>query len=985
MRSKKKRQNDRGAGMKSERRRECETGGTMTLEETGDAIEQAGWLFEIGEGHGLPRVDGLMPVDGYDPEGRVPDEVAIIEKARSFGARAVFFEAGRHGRAPVAQAFLFEGSDGLNDARFAELHKRLWSWGGVPLVYRTAPGCIQLFRCAHQPDFVNADNVLVCKPIRELMIASEIAAQDVWWDAARIRNGALWDDPEACRLLLSAKKSAHRKLVEEVRALEKQLGDRRLLEPRLRRRLLILSLLVAYLEERSVLTRADFESALPGATRFFEVLGHGSALVKLLEALDERFNGHVFRLKDAERAALGASSELRSYARLIEGLENSTGQLSIWRLYSFRDLPVELLSNIYQLFVKDAAGSIYTPPALVRLMLEETLSWNRLDELMTGEGVILDPACGSGVFLVEAYKRLVLHWRWRNGWARPQIEDLQQLLQRLHGIDLEEGAIELAAFSLCLCLCDALEPEAIRASVKLFPPLAEKTLHWSCFFEAKEKGLVQAPVAAIIGNPPFESSLTTETAKRSYANYVHEHGALPDKQLAYLFLHEAMELLSEDGILAIVEPSGFLYNQNAFAFRRSFFGRWRVREVLDFVSVRGLFKKGEADPKIVVVIAEAKEPAPDSQVLHAVFRRNGRATAEQGFDIDYYDLYWIRNDEAKVSRDIWRANLLGGSRARDLIERLRSFPTLRDLAAARNWDFGEGYIAGRKGIPRPAAHLIGKPLLPTSALSEDGLDTRSLETVPDIPIKDPKTEKRFTPPFLLIKEHEDLHHGLWDGDYLTYKNEIVGFAAPPEERDQLSEVASWLKRENTALRAYVAGISARLFTQRATAIFSADIFALPYPENEDLDLSLNERIIAEDIVEYQRDFIRLGTGSALMRTVQDLALDAFDHVLTDQINAVYPRRTLNALQCQRWSGAICKAYVFGDGAVDWSGAEGLRHKLDALLKERRGSSLWITRITRLYENGFIFLLKPDRHRFWTRSIALRDADDILADLRAQGF
>jgi hypothetical protein len=138
----------------------------------------------------------------------------------------------------------------------------------------------------------------------------------------------------------------------------------------------------------------------------------------LLEALEERFNGHVFRLKDAERAALADSTELASYARLVEGFEDSTGQFSLWRLYSFRDLPVELISNIYQLFVKDAASSIYTPPALVRLMLEETLSWDRIDRLMAGDGVILDPACGSGVFLVEAYKRLVLHWRWRNGWAR---------------------------------------------------------------------------------------------------------------------------------------------------------------------------------------------------------------------------------------------------------------------------------------------------------------------------------------------------------------------------------------------------------------------------------------------------------------------------------------------------------------------------------------------------------------------------------------
>lgn len=957
----------------------------MTLEAGSAAHETADWLFSISDGRGLPSIDGLVAVEDYDRNGRPPEEVAIMEKAHSYGARAVFFEAERNGRAPVPQAFIFDANDGLDDAHFAELHKRLWSWGGVPLVYRAIPGCIQLFRCAHKPDFAGQDDAPVCRPIRTLLIGAKIAEQDVWWDAARIQNGTIWDDPGTCKLMLSAQKAAHRTLVEEVRALAKQLTQQELLAPRLRRRLLILSLLIAYLEERSVLLPADFGKAREGASRFFEVLGDGAALVRLLEALEERFNGHVFRLTDDERAALAASTELTRYARLVEGYEDSTGQLSLWRLYSFRDLPVELISNIYQLFVKDASSSIYTPPALVRLMLEETLSWDRLDKLMAGDGVILDPACGSGVFLVEAYRRLVLHWRWRHNWERPGIDDLRPLLQRVHGIDLEDGAVELAAFSLCLSLCDALQPEEIRSSVKLFPPLADVTLHHSCFFDAKASGLVTAPVAVIVGNPPFESSLTTDGAMRSYAAYIKEHGVLADKQLAYLFLHDAMEMLAPNGVLAMVEPAGFLYNHHALPLRRTFFARWRVREILDFVSVRGLFKKGEADPKVVVVIAESEKPSPDGRLLHAVFRRNGRATAEQGFDIDYYDLHWLKNGDAERSRDIWRANLLGGSRVHDLIERLRGYPTLKDFADKRGWDFGEGYIAGLKGISRPAGHLIGKPLLPTEALSEAGIDAQAIELVPNRPIKDTKSAARFTPPFLLIKENEDLHHGLWHGSYLTYKHRILGFATDRNGIDQLAAIEAWLSRESTILKAYVAGISASLFVQRATAILGADILDLPYPEDEDLDLSQNERIIAEDIIRHQRDFIRLGTAAPVMRVASAEALDAFDQVFTNQINAVYSRKPLRAVQFQHWSGAICKAYAFGDGAVDWSDADELRNRLDTLLHERRGSGLTVTRITRLYDQGFVFLLKPDRHRFWTRSIALRDADDVLADLRAQGF
>jgi hypothetical protein len=403
-----------------------------------------------------------------------------------------------------------------------------------------------------------------------------------------------------------------------------------------------------------------------------------------------------------------------------------------------------------------------------------------------------------------------------------------------------------------------------------------------------------------------------------------------------------MNLLEEGGVLCMIQPSGFLYNHHAMPFRRSFFERWHVREILDFVSVRGLFRKGNADPKVVVIVAEAEKPPADGKLLHAVFKRSGRAAAEQGFDIDYYDLHRLVAADAAGSRDVWRANLLGGARVLCFIERLRKLPTLKDYAAKRGWDVGEGYIAGQKGISRPAAHLIGRPLLQTSALSATGLDADKIDIVPNQPIKDPKSARRFTPPLLLIKEHEDLHHGLWDGPYLTYKHEIVGLAAPTSDTPKLRAIERWLDQEGVALRAYAAGISARLFTQRATAILSADVLALPFDEREDLDLSVNERIVAEDVINYQRDFVRLGNKSAVVGDATSAALAAFDETLTAQINAVYPDNPLKVLAPQAWPGALCRAFVFGDGEVDWTGADQLRGKLDALLRERRGSSLTVT-------------------------------------------
>jgi len=944
----------------------------------------ASWLFAIGEGGNLPFVEGLISVNDFNVEEHSPDTVAVIERAKSYGARAVFFEAQRHGRAPLPQAFIFEADKNQSDESFAQLHKRLWSWGGVPLIYRTSPGLVQLFRCAHQPDFAGSTETPVCNPIRTLRIGMKVAAADVWWDADRLRNGSIWDDTDTCDLMLSAHKSAHRKLVTGVKNLSRTLNDRRLLPPRLRRRLLILSLLIAYLEERSVLLPEDFENVLPNASRFFEVLGNAAALVKLLEALEVRFNGHVFHLDDEDRSALEQSTQLGAYAQLIKGYEDETGQINFWRLYSFRDLPVELISNIYQLFVEDSGSSIYTPPALVRLMLDEVLSWKHIDRLMESDGVILDPACGSGVFLVEAYKRLVLHWRWKNKWQKPDVDVLRSLVLRLRGIDIEEGAVELAAFSLCLSLCDALEPEDIRASIKLFPRLDGETIHLGCFFEIKKQNPIDKPISIIVGNPPFASRLNTDGAKESYDEYNKQNRKLADKQLAYLFMHCAMEMLAPEGYLAMIEPSGFLYNQNALSFRQNFFKRWNVRELLDFVSVRGIFKKGKADTKIVIVVVEAREPSPEDRILHAVFRRSGRAEAEQGYDIDYYDLHWTTNLEAQSSQDQWRGNLLGGNRFKALIERLREYPTIKEYATSNNWDAGEGYFGGQKNASDNIDHLIGKPLLPTDALGGEGINREAITVVPNTGIKDPKTSRRFQPPLLLIKENHDLYMDIWNDGYLVFKNEMVGFSAPGDEK-RLRETAEWLKKESVVLQAYVAGISPRLYTQRATSIFNADIFSLPFPKDGNLDLSENERIVAEDAVKYQREFIRIGNESEAMKKVPLNALNDFDSVLTRQVNAIYKQKPLTPRGDFSWAGAICRSYAFGDGEVDWSGAEELREKLSEMLCERRQSGVNISRIVRLYDRNFVFLLKPDRHRFWTRSIALRDADDMLADLRAQGF
>ena len=945
----------------------------------------ADWLHLLERAGRPTGFGGIVSVDGYEKNGRPPEEVAIMEKAKGYGAQAVFFEAPKDGKPPVAQAFIYRADGSAKSDDFAKLHQRLWSWGGVPLVYRVTSGLVQMFRCAHRPDFEKGGQI-VCQPFKVLKL-SEKVANDPWWDADRLLNGTLWDDTEVCKKLLSSKLSSQKTLINAVRELHEELSRKEMLPKHLRRKLLILSVLIAYLEARFVFEDGYFGQFKRGATRFFEVLEDGKALVKLLEALEERFNGHVFEISEDDKHALRTSNRLTQFRRLIEGREEAGGQLTLWERYSFADLPVELISHIYQLFVSDKSVAVYTPHFLVRMMLGEVLSWERLDRLEQNNEVILDGACGSGIFLVEAYKRLVLHWRYRNCWAQPKQMVLKKLLtSRIRGIDLEEGAVELAAFSLCLALCDALEPMEIRASVKLFPELKEKFILTGCFFETRELGKIKDKVGVIVGNPPFASTLTTEGSKRAYQRYQTDHGELPDKQVAYLFLHESMEMLAPGGVLSMLQQYNFLYNQQSLGFRQRFIERWDVREILDFISVRGLFQKGNADTKVIVVVAEAQPSPPDRQILHATFRRSGRTDAEQGFDIDYYDMHWLTRDLVLGNDGVWRSDLLGGGRVLGFADRFKKLKTLAQLARENDWDCGEGWIEAKKGKRVTAAHITGHRYLPSKHLTCDGVKVSKISTVKAKLFKSYYTEKRFTPPMVLIREQMDFPHVLWEDGYLTYGQQIVGFCGGVKDLPKLRMICRWLENSKMVLQAYLAATSPRLFGQKATALTARDVLALPFDEAGVAKTTPHDEIIAADIVDYYRDLVRLGEDSDAMKNPGTPALPDFNDLFAARMNGVYKKNKLRALKSFESDGVICQPYVFGAATIEWPDKdEDRKLRLDALLHEKLGAGLNVTRIARIYDGACIYLIKPDRLRYWLRSVALRDADETLADLNEQGF
>jgi hypothetical protein len=120
-----------------------------------------------------------------------------------------------------------------------------------------------------------------------------------------------------------------------------------------------------------------------------------------------------------------------------------------------------------------------------------------------------------------------------------------------------------------------------------------------------------------------------------------------------------------------------------------------------------------------------------------------------------------------------------------------------------------------------------------------------------------------------------------------------------------------------------------------------------------------------------------------MKEAKPEHLHDFASSFSKQINTVHKK--LRPLPAKSWAGVTCQPFVFGKEEPNWTDAKTLSDKLNQLLRAKNSPSLTTVRILRLFDGPFVFLIKPNRIRYWMKSIALRDADEALADLRSLGF
>jgi len=943
---------------------------------------------------------GLVPVKGSIAKKLPVDEQAVVVEAKTFKhfetkndipiIDFVFFRRFSDGRSSQVAAYVVDNSDDkLDKKNLSELHRQVWLQGTTPLLYIAGASQIDILACAREPDFWDK-NKQECKynPAKTfkkdlLTTAGHISDEMKKFSALKLANGTFWDDPDN-RKLANYDKAAHKSLIQAILEADKNIDGEN--NPILRR-LLLLMILIKYLEDRKVFPyKGWFGKFHKGAKSFFEVLkSYEPKKVNRLQRFlaDEKFNGDIFNINKISREGLTKES-LKTFAELIEG-KTLDKQRYLWEQFSFEHLPVEIISHLYQRFIKDGHGAVYTPPFLAALLLDHAMPYNKI----TGKERVLDSACGSGVFLVGAFKRLINVWRSKNNWKNPSVDKLKETLNNsIYGVDLDKNAIDLTAFSLSLAICDALRPNVIWNELQ-FDYLRDSNLFETDFFKlllSSQNGtynILSKKFDIVIGNPPFESKLS-KAAKRVDMKAQENNparGNCPDNQTAYLFLEQALSVLkSKTGRVCLIQPAGILYNRNVESFRTEFFRKCRVETIFDFVSIRKLYEA--ADPKTVAVFARNNSPALDHNINHWTFRRTVIVKEKICFELDHYDHHRITQKEAENNLYIWRANLLGGGRLIEILQRLQQMRTLSEYIKEKGWHYGGGFTVGnRKTL---ASFLEGKDLLPAKALTSLGIDEQKLLSVRETHFERPRQKENYLPPLILIRKLESFPIAFWDKDFLAYPNSIIGIHAQ-SQTEELRKLYNFIRKEHNIYKFCCILTSEALLTTRATAFGKQGIDVLPHPHDLKKEpFSFWENVLCEEVLNNMTDYIRLGQNSDLLQKSADKkVLCRYSELFIKMLGSIYDN--LKASTPIFWNNLICQSFYFGDSPeLTWLDSDA-EANIEKLIYYENHERLRTVRVFRFYDKNVLLIVKPDRLRYWIRSTAIRDADDTLTDLYHQGY
>jgi len=296
-------------------------------------------------------------------------------------------------------------------------------------------------------------------------------------------------------------------------------------------------------------------------------------------------------------------------------------QRTLWHLnhYDFESVDRDVLGHLYQEHLppeeRKALGEFYTPVAVVDLILD-SVGYTADKQLEKEEYDLIDPACGSGTFLVRAANRLLERLDTKGVPPRDAIEIVQE---RIHGLDLNPFACHIAELNLLFQVIDLYKEvkdtdptytldrfhiyrtDSLRVETQESMSAVQSSEVQRQYREERKQAATtkeRTDYGFVVGNPPYVriQNIPKGPARDEYDEYETTHY---NYDIYILFIERAARWLADDGTLGFIVSNKFTENRYGAKIQDFIIRNYRINEIINFGDV-SVFDGVQSYPMILV-------------------------------------------------------------------------------------------------------------------------------------------------------------------------------------------------------------------------------------------------------------------------------------------------------------------------------------------------------------------------------------------------
>ena len=940
----------------------------------------------------------------------------------------------------------------------AEIQHTCWNFQKVLFLYVYTKTEIRIYNCSVKP-FVLDKNIADLKlksQLQELQLFCceeteevKLKTLNTLFSRIAIDTGFIWSAIEAKEIKdkLNLQNRVDKYLIKSLINVSRKLEKEGLKDKDIIHKLVMRSLFLLYLEDKGATTKPFYATFLDHADSYFKVLENIEATYNLFQRLSNDFNGSLFTITQEERNLVKPNHLELIKKCFINGCENDE-QITLfegWRLFDFSIIRIELLSEIYEKFLseldeknKKDSGTFYTPPSLVELILNEKLP---IQKDKTNYNIkTLDPSCGSGIFLVQSFKRLVKRYENKYQKKLTDFDILVKILKdNIFGIEIEPKSIKVAAFSLYLALLDNLDPKTgwWNGNIK-FPYLIndpeDSTLNEQGYNLFKRDTISDFEISElqnfqlVVGNPPFGTkNLSTTIKVYCEANDFAKEMVLP-------FMHKA-PLLAPKGEIALIFNTKVLTNTGGTYqnFRQWLFNENYVEKIYNFSILRKAKKNfggqlfGSAVEPISIVFYQKEKPEnPKETITYYAPKTYIKNDVLEGIVIDSSDEKHLPRIECeKKDSKIWKIAMWGSYFDFELIKKHEK-NSLKDYFKNNNdkWIKGTGLHIPSKDYNNKENLITPDKTINTTRVSRYLVNESNLQ---DNNTEYLKIDKKLTEaPFLIVKKgitKGNIYASLVDFD-TCFLNRIYGVKT--EDIDSLKILLLYF---NSTYAKYFQFNFSSAWGLKYDDILDNELYSLPnifdflnnevkldlltlidkilsikksnevnqnilhleeeidqIIYNDVLKLSKDEQIIIQETLIYGLNLFEKQEKSDAVKHV--LKIDYYSNRLTNDLNNWLDDVDLKASVTHYNIDKNCPLYMvkisFGNEYRKPILSKEDIYKelktLDKKLWEEESQNLYFRKKLNYYDNNDVYIIKPNQRRFWSQTAAMEDCKSLLVEI-----